>query len=91
MNLRPRSDLIYVTPEAEEYHGGLVLPDIRNTIEGAAEAGSTCGTVVKVGPDVLDLKKGDKVLHTKWTGLEFEFDEKKYLSMHETDVLAVVE
>lgn len=91
MNLRPRSDLIYITPEAETYHGNLVLPDTRNTIDGSQEEGSTCGTVVKVGPEVESIKVGDRVLHTKWTGSEFEYGEDKYLVMHETDVLAVVE
>lgn len=91
MNLRPRSDLLYITPEAEAYHGNLVLPETRNTIDGAQEEGSTCGTVVRVGPDCEYVKVGDKVLHTKWVGTEFEYGEDKYIVMHETDLIAVVE
>ena len=91
MNLRPRSDLLYVLPEAETYHGNLALPETRNTIDGAPEEGSTCGIVARVGPDCEFIKVGDKVLHTKWCGTEFQFNEEKYLVMHETDLIAVVE
>ena len=85
MNLRPRSDLLYIKPEVPEYSGSLVIPE-SHTIEEKPRYGS----VVKAGPKCEIVKEGDKVLHTKYEGLEFEFDGETYITLHETDLMAVV-
>ena len=47
------------------------------------------GTVVNVGPDVVDVKTGDVVLFAPESGRTMEIDHVEYLVLDETDVLAV--
>ena len=90
MNLRPRSDLIYVEPfeRLRETVGGIILPPETDDKEGKETM--VRGKVVKAGPKCGTIQEGDEVLHTKWTGTEFKFDDNNYVVMHETDVMAVV-
>jgi chaperonin GroES len=39
----------------------------------------------------MDVKKGDHVLYAKYAGTEVKLDDKKYLILKETDVLAIVD
>ena len=36
------------------------------------------------------LKEGDNVLYGKYAGTELEYENKKYLMMRQSDVLAIV-
>jgi len=38
----------------------------------------------------MEVKKGDKVLFTKYSGTELKFDGKEYLMIREDDVLGVL-
>jgi chaperonin GroES len=39
----------------------------------------------------MDVKEGDTVLYAKYAGTEIKLEDKKYLILKETDVLAIVE
>ena len=39
----------------------------------------------------MDVKEGDTVLFAKYSGTEIKIDEKKYLILKESDILAVVQ
>jgi len=39
----------------------------------------------------LDVKVGDTVLFAKYSGTEIKIDQKKYLILKESDVLAIIE
>ena len=39
----------------------------------------------------LDVKEGDMVLFSKYSGNEIKLDNQEYLIMHETDLLGIVE
>lgn len=95
MKIRPLGDKILVQRvEAESVtSGGIVLPD-------SAQEKPKSGKVVSVGTGkVLDdgslgkmqLKKGDEVLFTSYSGTEIKLDDKEYLIMSESDVMAVIE
>lgn len=69
---------------------GLVLPD--NAKERPQE-----GELIAVGPGrmtdegtriPLDLKKGDRILFAKYSGMEIKVDEEDYLILREADILA---
>jgi chaperonin GroES len=56
--------------------------------------------VVAVGPGrkdddgkliAMDVKTGDRVLYAKYGGTEVKLEDKKYLILKETDILAVLD
>lgn len=95
MNVRPLGDRVLVQPiEQEEVKkGGIIIPD-------TAKERPQEGKVVAVGAGKrdengklipLDVKKGDRVLFSKYGGTEIKIDGKDYLIMREDDILGVVE
>lgn len=97
LKLKPLHDRVLVKPlEKEEVtRGGIVLPD-------TAKEKPQEGEVIAVGPGKMDddgktipmsVKPGDRVIYAKYAGTEIEIEgeEKKWLILKETDILAVVE
>jgi chaperonin GroES len=95
MKLRPLQDRILVkrVEEAETTKGGIIIPD--SAKEKPAE-----GKVVAVGPGKvaddgkkipLEIKKGDRILFSKYGGTEVNIEDDEYLIMREDDVLGVIE
>jgi len=95
MKIRPLHDRILVKRLAEEEMsaGGIIIPD--SAKEKPAE-----GQIVAVGPGKQDedgeaiplsVKKGDKVLFSKYAGTEVELDGGEHLIIREDDVLCVLE
>ena len=95
MKIRPLADKVLVERlEAEnKTAGGIVLPD-------TAKEKPQQGKVISVGPGKtledgsvkkMGLKKGDKVLFTSYAGTDVKIDEKEYLIMSESDIMAVIE
>ena len=88
MNIQPLADRVLVLPApAEEKVGGINIPD-------TAKEKPLNGTIVAVGEGTKDekmiLKEGDNVLYGKYAGTELEYENKKYLMMRQSDVLAIV-
>lgn len=88
MNIQPLADRVLVLPApAEEKIGGIIIPD-------TAKEKPLNGTIVAVGEGTKDekmiLKEGDNVLYGKYAGTELEYENKKYLMMRQSDVLAIV-
>lgn len=88
MNIQPLADRVLVLPApAEEKVGGIIIPD-------TAKEKPLNGTIVAVGEGTKDekmiLKEGDNVLYGKYAGTELECENKKYLMMRQSDVLAIV-
>ena len=95
MKIRPLNDRILVKrlAEIEKTKGGIIIPD--SAKEKPAE-----GEVVAVGPGKLDdngkrvkpdVKKGDRVLFSKYGGTDVKLDGEDFLIMREDDILGVVE
>jgi chaperonin GroES len=94
INIRPLGDRILVKSieEKEVVKGGIIIPD--SAKEKPQEA-----KVVAVGNGKLDdngkriaieLKKGDKVLISKYGGTEIKVDGETYQILREDDVLAII-
>ena len=89
LNIKPLADRVIIEPAAaeEKTAGGIIIPD-------TAKEKPQKGTVVAVGPGTKDnpitLKAGDTVLYGKYSGTEISFDEKDYLIMRESDVVAII-
>jgi len=95
MNIKPLSDRVVIQPmELEEKtKGGIYVPDT------AAKEKPVEGEVVAVGPGKtsdsgeiikMEVKVGDKVLYGKYSGTEVTIDDKEYLIMRESDILAIM-
>lgn len=95
LKIRPLRDRIIVKRlEGEEKSkGGIIIPD-------SAKEKPQEGEVVAVGSGRLaddgklipvDLKVGDKILFSKYSGTEIKLDGNDYLILREDDVSAVLE
>lgn len=95
MNIRPLQDRILVkrVEEEEKSAGGIIIPD-------TAKEKPMEGKVIAVGKGKvtedreirpLDVKKGDRVLFSKYAGTEVKIEGEEYLIMREDDVLGVIE
>ena len=95
MNLKPLGDRVVVKPLSEEdmkTPSGIYIPDTakEKPQEGEVVAvgpGETNDNGDKINPDV---KKGDKVVYSKYGGTEIKVDGEEYLILSSRDILAVV-
>lgn len=94
LNIRPLRDRLIVrrADEAEQTKGGIIIPDSAKEKPQEAEVVAIgTGRVDENGKVVpLDLKVGDRVLFSKYSGTEIKIKEEDYLILQESDVQAVV-
>lgn len=57
---------------------------------GEAKEAPAYAVVEAVGPDVKDIKKGDKIIFKEYSTTEVELDGDKYLILKEEDILAII-
>lgn len=95
MKIRPIGDRIILKPISleETTKSGIILPQ---TVD---KEKPEQGEVIAVGPGKtengklvpLSVKKGDKVIFSKYGPTEIKVDKKEYLVVKEEDILAVLE
>jgi len=95
MKVRPLRDRIIVKrlEEEEKTKGGIIIPDSakEKPIEGKVIAVGD-GKIKEDGTKIpMGIKKGDRVLFTKYGGTEIKIDGEEHLMMKEDDVLAIIE
>ena len=94
INVKPLGDRVLVEPveEKEVKKGGIIIPD-------TAKEKPQEGKVVALGTGKRDddgkliaftVKKGDKVLISKYGGTEIKIDGDSYLIMREDDILGII-
>ena len=89
MQIKPFEDRVLVEPEEMEESrtkSGIIIPD-------TAKEKPRTGKVIEVGTDeelAENIKVGDKIVFAKFTGDEFEFEDKKYLIVSRSDILALI-
>ena len=94
LNVKPLGDRVLVQPveEKETTKGGIIIPD-------TAKEKPTEGIVVALGTGKTDddgkkvpfeVKKGDRVLISKYGGTEIKLDGKEYKLLNADDILAIV-
>ena len=95
VNLKPLGDRVLVEPveEKEVKKGGIIIPD-------TAKEKPTEGLIIALGTGKTDdngkkvpfeIKKGDRVLISKYGGTEVKLNGKEYKILNSDDILAVVE
>ena len=96
-NVRPVGDRILVEPILEKENkgkkSGIIIPDIakEKPMESMVVALGT-GKTRDDGKKVpFDVKKGDRVLVSRYGGTEIKLDGKEYKILNGDDILAVIE
>ena len=95
MGYKPLGDRLLIKPgkSEEKTKSGIVLPD-------SAKEKPQEGKVISVGKGTKDdkgnitpmeVKVGDIVLYSKYSGTEVKIDGEEHLIIKESDVLAIVE
>lgn len=94
MKIKPLGDRVVIKMlESEETtKSGIVLP-------GSAKEKPQVAEVVAVGPGTvvdgkevkMEVKVGDRVLTSKYSGTEVKFDGQEYTILKQSDILAIVE
>jgi len=95
MNIQPLHDRVVVKRVEEEgkTKGGIIIPDTakEKPQEGlviAVGSGRIEGEGKKKVP--LEVKKGDRVLFSKYAGTEINIDGEEHLIMKEEDIIALI-
>jgi len=89
--IEPLGDRVVIkpTPKEEVSKGGIVLPD-------TAKEKPQEGKIIAVGPGrltedgkriAMEVKKGDKVIYSKYAGTEFKLNDEELIIMREGDIL----
>ncbi|HYE10764.1 MAG TPA: co-chaperone GroES [Patescibacteria group bacterium] len=94
MNIKPLGDrvVIKVVEIEETTKSGIVLP-------GAAKEKPMQGEILAVGSGEmvdgkkvpLEVKVGDKVIYSKYSGSEVKMDGNEYLIIRQNDILAIIQ
>ena len=84
-NITPLFDNVLVKPVKAETStaSGIVLPESAKEKPQVAE-------VVAVGPGLVDVKVGQKVMYSKWGGNEIKVGNEEWKLVKQTDILAIV-
>ena len=95
LNIKPLGDrlLIEAIEEKETKKGGIIIPDSakEKPQEGVIVALGT-GKVDDNGKKVaFEVKKGDRVLVSKYGGTEIKLDGKEYKIFSSDDLLAIID
>ena len=84
MALKPLNDRIVaiIDKPLEKTKSGILL--------GEAKEKPAYAVVESVGPEVKDVKKGDKIIYKEYSTTEIKIDEHDYIILKEEDVLATL-
>ena len=94
MKVKPLADrvLVEALEAAEKTAGGIYIPDNAKekpqkgkVIAAGPGKASDAGALIK-----MEVKVGDIILNGKYSGTEVTVDNKEYLIMRESDILAVI-
>ena len=94
MRLVPLDDKVVLKKlQAEETtKSGIVLPGQDKEKPGQGEVVAAGPGGVVDGKEVkMQVKTGDKVVYSKYSGTEIEIDDEKYLIVKQSDILAIIE
>ncbi len=95
MKFRPLHDRVLLRRIEQEQKttGGIIIPDTakEKPIQGEIVAVGT-GSRDDAGKVVpLDVKAGDRVLFSKWSGTEVTINGEELLVMKESDIMGIIE
>lgn len=82
--IKPLSNRVVAKKEQalEKTKSGILL--------GEAKEAPAYAVVESVGPEVKDIKKGDKIIFKDYTGTEVKLDDENYIIVEDKDILATI-
>jgi chaperonin GroES len=89
LKIKPLADRVLILPAKAETEtlSGIIIPD-------TAQEKPQKGSVVAVGQGTKDhtmeVKVGNQVLYSKYSGTELKLEGEAYLMMRESDLLAIL-
>ena len=94
MNIKPIFDRVVLLPKEadKETKSGIILPTASleksqiATVMAVGEGGIMDGKEVK-----MQVKVGQEVIYSKYSGTEFSYEGKKYIVIKQNDILAILE
>jgi chaperonin GroES len=91
---RPLHDRVLVrrVEQDQKTKGGIIIPDTAQEKPMEGEIVAVGNGHVNDNGDVrpLDVKKGDKVIFSKWAGTEINIDGEELMVMKESDIIGVI-
>ena len=87
--IKPLADRVLIEPKEAETKtaSGIYIPD-------TAKEKPQHGKVIAVGPgkkdEPMEVKVGEEVLYGKYAGTEVTVEDKKYLIVKQSDILAIL-
>ncbi len=87
--IKPLADRVLIEPKEAETKtaSGIFIPD-------TAKEKPQQGKVIAAGPgkkdEPMEVKVGDEVLYGKYAGTEVTVEDKKYLIVKQSDILAIL-
>ncbi len=94
MKFRPLHDRVLVRRAKAETKtaGGIIIPGTAEEKPSEGEIVATGNGYVNDNGEVraLDVKKGDKVIFSKWAGTEVTIDGEELMVMKESDIIGVI-
>lgn len=84
MSIKPLADRVVAKKDAatSTTASGILL--------GEAKEKPNTATVESIGPDVKNIKKGDRILYREYSATEIKYDGTDYLIVKEEDILATL-
>ncbi|ALS29651.1 co-chaperone GroES [Paenibacillus cisolokensis] len=92
--IRPLGERVLVEPIAKEETtaSGIVLPETAKEKPQEGRVVAVGSGTLKDGVRVaLEVKEGDRVLFSKYSGTEIKYDGKEYLIMKESEIHAILD
>ena len=94
MNIKPIFDRVVLLPKEadKETKSGIILPTASleksqiATVMAVGEGGIVDGKEVK-----MQVKVGQEVIYSKYSGTEFTYEGKKYIVIKQNDIMAILE
>ncbi len=94
MNIKPIFDRVVLLPKEadKETKSGIILPTASleksqiATVMAVGEGGIVDGKEIK-----MQVKVGQEVIYSKYSGTEFSYEGKKYIVIKQNDILAILE
>ena len=95
MKFRPLHDRVLVRrlEQDEKTAGGIIIPDSAQEKPMEGEVIAAGNGHINDNGDVrpLDVKAGDHIVFSKWSGTEVSIDGEELLVMKESDIIGVLE
>ena len=84
MSIKPLADRVVAKKDAatSTTASGILL--------GEAKEKPNTATVESIGPDVKNIKKGDRILYREYSATEVKVKNEEYLIVKEEDILATI-